>query len=140
MRTIERHASDNAILAEHGIETIEQLAEASLDDISDWLDLSVDDAQDLLEMAVAITEARRKRAEEEAEASEDVPLVDYAGETFEAGGETAGGAESAESSEVAASDEEEGVGPDGAGPDGAGEDSVGEELEADLKTPDAAHE
>ncbi|NBO64434.1 MAG: transcription termination/antitermination protein NusA [Acidobacteria bacterium] len=60
-------ASDNAILAEHGIETIEQLAEAKLDDISDWLDLSVDEAQDLLEMAIAITEARRKRVDGDAD-------------------------------------------------------------------------
>ena len=59
-------ASDYAILSEHGIETIEQLAEAMLDDVSDWLDLSIDDAQDLLEMAIAISEARRQRAGEEA--------------------------------------------------------------------------
>ena len=59
-------ASDYAILSEHGIETIEQLAEAMLDDVSDWLDLSIDDAQDLLEMAIAISEARRQRAVEEA--------------------------------------------------------------------------
>lgn len=59
-------ASDYAILSEHGIETIEQLAEATLDDVSDWLDLSIDDAQDLLEMAIAISEARRQRAVQEA--------------------------------------------------------------------------
>lgn len=58
--------SDYAILSEHGIETIEQLAEATLDDVSEWLDLSIDDAQDLLEMAIAITEARRQRADQEA--------------------------------------------------------------------------
>jgi transcription termination/antitermination protein NusA len=54
-------SSDSATLAEHGIETIEQLAEATVDDVSDWLDLSIDDAQDLLDMAVAITDARRAR-------------------------------------------------------------------------------
>jgi N utilization substance protein A len=64
-------ASDYAILSEHGIETIEQLAEASIDDISDWLDLSIDEAQELLEMAVAITEARRKRADEEAQEAQE---------------------------------------------------------------------
>lgn len=65
-------ASDYAILSEHGIETIEQLAEASIDDISDWLDLSIDEAQELLEMAVAISDARRKRAEEETLETESV--------------------------------------------------------------------
>lgn len=64
--------SDSEALAEHGIETIEQLAAASLDEISEWLDLSIDDAQDLLEMANAITEARRARAEDD-ESEEDQP-------------------------------------------------------------------
>lgn len=68
-------ASDYAILSEHGIETIEQLAEASIDDISDWLDLSIDEAQELLEMAVAISDARRKRAEEETLETESVDEV-----------------------------------------------------------------
>lgn len=39
---------DSESLAEHGIETIEQLAAASVDDLCEWLDLSVDDAEDLL--------------------------------------------------------------------------------------------
>lgn len=63
---------DSEALAEHGIETIEQLAAASLDEISEWLDLSIDDAQDLLEMANAITEARRARSED-GEIEEDQP-------------------------------------------------------------------
>jgi N utilization substance protein A len=65
--------NDSAILAEHGIETIEQLAESTVDDISEWLDLSIDDAQDLLEMAIAITEARRQHAEQES-STEGEPL------------------------------------------------------------------
>ncbi|MGH9835781.1 MAG: helix-hairpin-helix domain-containing protein, partial [Blastocatellia bacterium] len=55
-------AGDSATLAEHGIETVEQLAEATVDDLSDWLDLSIDEAQELLDMALAITEARRAHA------------------------------------------------------------------------------
>jgi N utilization substance protein A len=59
-------ATDSATLAEHGVETIEQLAEVTVDDISEWLDLSIDDAQDLIDMAVAITDARRARASQAA--------------------------------------------------------------------------
>ena len=55
-------ASDSDALAEHDIETIEQLAEASVDDLCDWLDISVDEAEDLLDMARAITDARRAHA------------------------------------------------------------------------------
>src|SRR5919198_780536 len=58
-------AGDSATLAEHGIETVEQLASATVDDLSDWLDLSVDEAQELLDMAQAITEARRAHAREQ---------------------------------------------------------------------------
>lgn len=78
-------ASDYAILSEHGIETIEQLAEATLDDVSDWLDLSIDDAQDLLEMAIAISEARRQRAIEEAggDLGEDHESEEVSGDDFE---------------------------------------------------------
>ncbi len=60
--------SDSEALAEHGVETIEQLAEMAMDDICDWLDLSVDEAEDLLETAQEIAAARRERfaaAEEE---------------------------------------------------------------------------
>ncbi|MBI1766211.1 MAG: transcription termination/antitermination protein NusA [Acidobacteria bacterium] len=53
--------SDSETLAEHGIETIEQLADASVDDICDWLDLSVDEAEDLIVTAQEIAEARRER-------------------------------------------------------------------------------
>jgi N utilization substance protein A len=59
-------AGDSATLAEHGIETVEQLAEATVDDLSEWLDLSIDEAQELLDMALAITEARRAHAREQA--------------------------------------------------------------------------
>src|SRR5262245_17199942 len=59
-------AGDSATLAEHGVETVEQLAESTVDDLSDWLDLSVDEAQELLDMAQAITEARRAHAREQA--------------------------------------------------------------------------
>ncbi|MBK9314998.1 MAG: transcription termination/antitermination protein NusA [Acidobacteria bacterium] len=79
-------ASDSEALAEHGIETIEQLAVATVDDVSDWLDLSIDDAQDLLDMAVAITEARRARLaqeEEDEEAAETAETADAAAETGE---------------------------------------------------------
>jgi transcription termination/antitermination protein NusA len=51
---------DSAILAEHGIETIEQLAAAEVDDLCDWLDLSVDEAEEQLAMVreiVAVREA-----------------------------------------------------------------------------------
>jgi N utilization substance protein A len=51
---------DSAILAEHGIETIEQLAAASVDDLCDWLDLSVDEAEEQLATVreiVAVREA-----------------------------------------------------------------------------------
>jgi hypothetical protein len=72
-------STDSATLAEHGIETIEQLADATVDDVSDWLDLSIDDAQDLLDMAIAITDARRARlnavAGAEVEAAATVPEV-----------------------------------------------------------------
>jgi N utilization substance protein A len=102
-------ASDYAILSEHGIETIEQLAEASIDDISDWLDLSIDEAQELLEMAVAITEARRKRADEEAQEAQEAQ-EDGAADSVEAGDadepDEADEADEAGAGTVAAVDEE----------------------------------
>jgi N utilization substance protein A len=68
-------AGDSATLAEHGIETVEQLADATVDDLSDWLDLSVDEAQELLDMALAITEARRAHASQHvADAAEGAGL------------------------------------------------------------------
>jgi nucleotidyltransferase/DNA polymerase involved in DNA repair len=73
-------AGDSATLAEHGIETVEQLASATVDDLSDWLDLSVDEAQELLDMAQAITEARRAHAREQSTGGD---------EAAEAGGATA---------------------------------------------------
>ncbi|MBS1812377.1 MAG: transcription termination/antitermination protein NusA [Acidobacteria bacterium] len=50
--------ADSAILAEHGIETIEQLAAANVDDLCEWLDLSVDEAEDQLETVRQIVAAR----------------------------------------------------------------------------------
>jgi N utilization substance protein A len=77
-------AGDSATLAEHGIETVEQLAGATVDDLSDWLDLSVDEAQELLDMAQAITEARRAHAREQSagvgEAAEEVEATGQVGE------------------------------------------------------------
>jgi N utilization substance protein A len=77
-------AGDSATLAEHGIETVEQLAGATVDDLSDWLDLSVDEAQELLDMAQAITEARRAHARELStgvgEAAEEVEATGQVGE------------------------------------------------------------
>ena len=80
--------NDSAILAEHGIETIEQLAESTVDDISEWLDLSIDDAQDLLEMAIAITEARRQHAEQETLTEADADAVEEGEPVEEEPGET----------------------------------------------------
>jgi len=81
-------AGDSATLAEHGIETVEQLAGATVDDLSDWLDLSVDEAQELLDMAQAITEARRAHAREQSagvvEGTEEVEAAGEAGEAGEA--------------------------------------------------------
>src|SRR5499433_3972032 len=88
-------AGDSATLAEHGIETVEQLASATVDDLSDWLDLSVDEAQELLDMAQAITEARRAHAREHAGVAE-------AAEAVEVGAEVGAAAEVAEGAEVGA--------------------------------------
>ena len=138
--------SDNAILADHGIETIEQLAEASIDDLSDWLDLSIDEAQDLLEMAVAITEARRKRAGEETDLVEtDDPTPnqteeDQAEEAEEAedDGELAG---SDESEELEGAEEEQGEDTlSTAASDTAASDDDDDEGEATMNTSDTAHE
>jgi N utilization substance protein A len=91
-------AGDSATLAEHGIETVEQLASATVDDLSDWLDLSVDEAQELLDMAQAITEARRAHVREQSagvgEAAEDVEAAGEVGEgaMIEAAGEVGEGA------------------------------------------------
>lgn len=52
--------TDSAILAEHGIETIEQLATASVDDLCDWLDLSFDEAEERLSIVREIVAAREE--------------------------------------------------------------------------------
>ena len=138
--------SDNAILADHGIETIEQLAEASIDDLSDWLDLSIDEAQDLLEMAVAITEARRKRAGEETDLVEtDDPTPNQAeedqaeeAEEAEDDGELAG---SDESEELEGAEEEQGEDTlSTAASDTAASDDDDDDGEATMNTSDTAHE
>ncbi len=59
--------NDSAILSEHGIETIEQLAAANVDDLCDWLDLSYDDAEEMIGMVGEIVAVRAAAlAEEEA--------------------------------------------------------------------------
>jgi N utilization substance protein A len=85
--------ADSDTLAEHDIETIEQLAEANVDDLCDWLDISVDEAEDLLDMARAITDARRAHAnqfgaepdetEEEEEGLSEEEAEEGAGEEIE---------------------------------------------------------
>ncbi|MBL8167189.1 MAG: transcription termination/antitermination protein NusA [Acidobacteria bacterium] len=70
--------SDSDALAEHGIETIEQLAEATVDDVCEWLDVSVDDAQELLDMAQAIAEARRAHLTQQATDTDDAPVEAFA--------------------------------------------------------------
>jgi N utilization substance protein A len=65
---------DSVSLAEHGIETIEQLAAASVDDLCDWLDLSVDEAEELLvnvREIVAVREAALAHHEHPIEAEEE---------------------------------------------------------------------
>ncbi len=69
--------ADSAILAEHGIETIEQLAAANVDDLCDWLDLSYDEAQeriDIVREIVAVREAalaQEQYPDEEESSAED---------------------------------------------------------------------
>jgi transcription termination/antitermination protein NusA len=91
--------ADADALAEHGIETIEQLAEASVDDLCDWLDLSVDEAEMRLEAAQDLVAARQARAAEEAAVE---------GEAAQAGGEPA--EEWAEESQDVSAEASEGVG------------------------------
>lgn len=72
--------ADSEAFAEHGIETIEQLAEVSVDDVSEWLDLSIDEAEELLETARSIVEARALKIQEAAAAEAD-GSSEVAGET-----------------------------------------------------------
>ncbi len=58
--------ADTEAFAEHGIETIEQMAEVSVDDISEWLDLSIDEAEELVETARSIVDARAAKIQETA--------------------------------------------------------------------------
>ena len=88
--------NDSAILSEHGIETIEQLAAANVDDLCDWLDLSYDDAEEMIGMVgeiVAVREAALAQEEADAEAlaaeaveaevEEDATVVEAVAETTE---------------------------------------------------------
>ncbi len=90
--------SDIPALAEHGIETVEQLAVTSVDEVSEWLDLSIDDAQQRLDAAQVIVEARAAKARAEEEAGLETEEEDAA-EDFEPG-------ESAEPEESGDVDEE----------------------------------
>ena len=72
--------ADSEAFAEHGIETIEQLAEVSVDDISEWLDLSIDEAEELLETARSIVDARALKVQEAA-AAEGEPPTDLEAES-----------------------------------------------------------
>ncbi|HYE75835.1 MAG TPA: transcription termination factor NusA [Blastocatellia bacterium] len=69
-------ASDVEILAEHDIETVEQLAEANIDDLCDWLDLSVDDAEQRLEAAQQLLAARQAKAGGAASGGDDSAAED----------------------------------------------------------------
>ncbi len=64
--------NDSAILAEHGIETIEQLAAANVDDLCDWLDLSYDDAEEMLAMVGEIVAVREAALAQEGAVDEAV--------------------------------------------------------------------
>ncbi|HZN10118.1 MAG TPA: transcription termination factor NusA [Blastocatellia bacterium] len=124
-------SADSAALAEHGIETVEQLAEATLDEISEWLDLSIDDAEERLEAARLIVEARaRARAEEEAAAAPADEGEVLAGDEPEAGAE--------DEAEAEAATEDEAAGPGAAAAaamvqavDGAAEPAAGHEPPAE---------
>ncbi len=102
---------DSAILAEHGIETIEQLAAADVDDLCDWLDLSVDEAEEQLAMVreiVAVREAALAQHDAPPAAAEEEPTeADTAQTEAEATSEVDTSSEEAQSDESAASPEEE---------------------------------
>ncbi len=102
---------DSAILAEHGIETIEQLAAADVDDLCDWLDLSVDEAEEQLAMVreiVAVREAALAQQDAPAAATEEEPTeADTAQTDTEATSEVDTPSEEAQNDESAASSEGE---------------------------------
>jgi N utilization substance protein A len=72
--------SDSQALAEHGIETVEQLAAASVDDISEWLDLSVDEAEQRLEVAREIVAMRESLLAQQAAEAEAEAVAEEIGE------------------------------------------------------------
>ena len=104
--------NDSAILSEHGIETIEQLAAANVDDLCDWLDLSYDDAEEMIGMVgeiVAVREAALAQEEADAQAlaadageaeAEETVVEDAVAEADEAGAETPVEARPAEAEET----------------------------------------
>ncbi len=134
--------TDSATLAEHGIETIEQLAEATVDDVSDWLDLSIDDAQDLLDMAVAITDARRARLSGEPDAEPGAATVAEEGAGEESVAALTGEAGEVEAGEVTEDieDIEEIEEIEDIEISGAAEASGGVALESELNETAGIHE
>jgi transcription termination/antitermination protein NusA len=99
--------SDSETLAEHGIETIEQLADVAVDDICDWLDLSVDEAEDLIDTAQQIAEARRERLAEQDEGEEAVGEEAVGEEEIDAEALAEAEVEEAEEGKAAEADEAE---------------------------------
>jgi N utilization substance protein A len=94
-------ASDSAALAEHGIDTVEQLAAATVDEISEWLDLSVDEAQHRIDQAQEIVAAREAALAEQAAHAAAAEQATPEG-TAESSAETAPEQTEAEASETAA--------------------------------------
>jgi N utilization substance protein A len=139
--------TDSELLAEHGVETIEQLADVAVDDLCDWLDLSVDDAEDLIDDARAIADARAAKAQEadvaEGELEEGVYQEgeaaaqgeDFEGAVAEAGGGEEEPEESGESTEELSTEEvsEESE----AEPVEVSEAETDEQTEASLQTESA---
>jgi N utilization substance protein A len=72
--------SDSQALAEHGIETVEQLAAASVDDVSEWLDLSVDEAEQRLEVAREIVAVRESLLAQQAAEAQAEAVAEEIGE------------------------------------------------------------
>ncbi len=69
-------ASQEEILAEKGITTVEGLAAASVDELVDWLDLSLDQAEAIINSAKSVVEART--AEDGAEAEDSAESIETA--------------------------------------------------------------
>lgn len=91
--------ADAETLAEHGVETVEQLAATSVDDLCDWLDLSVDEAEHRLEAAQRLVAARQAQAA--ATPAEGEQSLSEEGEAGEASAEADGEATAEQPSESA---------------------------------------